>query len=146
MLDTFVGSSSSLSLRIADMFGGLRRSVAAGAPARADMDDDKDLAFDSQTRRASVQIVDAQEENNLQRALGQRHIQMIALAGAIVSYLPFPLSRDDSHPNRALACFSVLEALSRPVVRWERCLDMPSSASLSVPYSLPWEKRRRCFP
>ncbi|PBP22350.1 hypothetical protein BUE80_DR006913 [Diplocarpon rosae] len=34
-------------------------------------------------RHGSVQIVDSQEENNLSRALGQRHIQMIALAGAI---------------------------------------------------------------
>lgn len=31
-----------------------------------------------------VRIVDEQEENNLSRSLGQRHIQMIALAGAIV--------------------------------------------------------------
>jgi amino acid permease len=34
-----------------------------------------------------VQIVEDQEENNLSRSLGQRHIQMIALAGAIVRNL-----------------------------------------------------------
>jgi amino acid transporter len=31
-----------------------------------------------------VQIVDSHEENDLSRSLSQRHIQMIALAGAIV--------------------------------------------------------------
>jgi len=34
-----------------------------------------------------VQIVDSHEENDLSRSLSQRHIQMIALAGAIVSGL-----------------------------------------------------------
>jgi len=31
-----------------------------------------------------IRIVDEREEKNLSRSLGQRHIQMIALAGAIV--------------------------------------------------------------
>jgi amino acid transporter len=34
-----------------------------------------------------VQIVDDHEENDLSRSLSQRHIQMIALAGAIVRVL-----------------------------------------------------------
>ena len=33
-----------------------------------------------------VQIVDSHEENDLSRSLSQRHIQMIALAGAIVRF------------------------------------------------------------
>jgi hypothetical protein len=33
-----------------------------------------------------VQIVDFHEENDLSRSLSQRHIQMIALAGAIVRF------------------------------------------------------------
>ncbi len=38
--------------------------------------------------RDVVQIVDAHEEHDLSRSLSQRHIQMIALAGAIVRRPP----------------------------------------------------------
>ncbi|KAI9054817.1 hypothetical protein LZ554_001962 [Drepanopeziza brunnea f. sp. 'monogermtubi'] len=65
------------------MFGMFQPRTAAVAAVRAEMDADKEISNNSQDRETSVQIVDSQEENNLQRALGQRHIQMIALAGAI---------------------------------------------------------------
>ncbi|KAJ5052206.1 uncharacterized protein L3040_001965 [Drepanopeziza brunnea f. sp. 'multigermtubi'] len=65
------------------MFGMFQRPTAAVAAVRAEMDADRKIGNNSQDRETSVQIVDSQEENNLQRALGQRHIQMIALAGAI---------------------------------------------------------------
>jgi amino acid permease len=35
-------------------------------------------------------IVERQEDRDLSRSLKQRHIQMIALAGAIVSFIPAP--------------------------------------------------------
>lgn len=37
-----------------------------------------------------VQIVDVQEKQNLSRGLKQRHVQMIAIAGAIVRTVPVP--------------------------------------------------------
>lgn len=38
-----------------------------------------------------LRIVDEHEDKNLSRSLNQRHIQMIALAGAIVSTIFLPL-------------------------------------------------------
>ena len=47
-------------------------------------------------------IVEQHEENDLSRSLSQRHIQMIALAGAIVSEMKtFKFPRDHpAHPSR----------------------------------------------
>ena len=56
--------------------------AAAAADAQKDVEENKEVHVQAQS--GSVRIVDSQEENNLSRALSQRHIQMIALAGAIV--------------------------------------------------------------
>ncbi|KAH6717410.1 amino acid permease/ SLC12A domain-containing protein [Leptodontidium sp. MPI-SDFR-AT-0119] len=65
------------------MFG-FGRPAAAEAATATPMDvENKDVGTNVDDRSDSVRIVHAQEENNLSRALSQRHIQMIALAGAI---------------------------------------------------------------
>lgn len=66
------------------MFG-FGRPAAVEAATAIPMDvENKDVGTNVDDRSDSVRIVHAQEENNLSRALSQRHIQMIALAGAIV--------------------------------------------------------------
>ncbi|CZR65803.1 related to general amino acid permease [Phialocephala subalpina] len=64
-------------------------SNGVGASGGRDLDPDssKNVFLDDSALvgegQDGVRIVDEQEENNLSRSLGQRHIQMIALAGAI---------------------------------------------------------------
>ena len=86
------------------MFGFGHRTAAAQAATDAQMDVEspsKELGGSNvhnvHMTSYSVRIVHAQEENNLSRALSQRHIQMIALAGAIVSRLV--ISPHDIHQS-----------------------------------------------
>jgi amino acid transporter len=70
------------------MFGKL-----IGSPASTGSDNDVETKAVTETgvrtepQHDVVQIVDDHEENDLSRSLSQRHIQMIALAGAIVRVL-----------------------------------------------------------
>ena len=66
-------------------------------------------------QHGGVQIVDAHEENDLSRSLSQRHIQMIALAGAIVRYLAI-FYRRMTDTAREPVSSSVLAALYKPAV------------------------------
>jgi hypothetical protein len=69
----------------------------------------------AEPQNSGVQIVDDHEENDLSRSLSQRHIQMIALAGAIVRRLIiFRQWRTDM--SREQDSSSVLAALYKPAV------------------------------
>jgi hypothetical protein len=64
------------------------------------------------------QIVTQQERQSLIRGLGQRHIQMIAIAGAIVRLPALTTNREPpTNYHRERACFSVSVARSQRVVR-----------------------------
>ena len=100
-----------------------------GQPFSKGSEDDVEAkAIPSETKvqvepqHGGVQIVDAHEENDLSRSLSQRHIQMIALAGAIVSGLAISHQRI-TDTARAPVSSSVLAALCRMVDRLELCSD-----------------------
>lgn len=94
-----------------------------------------------------TRIVDSQEENNLSRSLTQRHIQMIALAGAIVNSPPPNLLDAHSTNKTRVPDYSSLSAApSKPAVLSARSSAMHSSASSSVPYNLLWAKSLPSFP
>jgi hypothetical protein len=67
-------------------------------------------------------IVTQQERQSLIRGLGQRHIQMIAIAGAIVcSKILAPEVRSPTNIHREPVCFLVSAAQLPRVVHWVRC-------------------------
>lgn len=94
---TILLSSSCISLGsniLKEIMAGEHSEIRTESPRSQEIDSDisKTGFLDRETvlsdRHNEVQIVEDQEENNLSRSLGQRHIQMIALAGAIVG-IPF---------------------------------------------------------
>jgi amino acid permease len=74
------------------MFGKRANAVGTSEEPIIDNDTSKTVFINDanvgseSTCQEEIRIVDEQEENNLSRSLGQRHIQMIALAGAIVRH------------------------------------------------------------
>lgn len=76
-------------------------------------------------------FVTQHEQQHLSRGLHQRHISLIALAGAIVRLRCPQGTRVGGIANklcRAPACFLALEAQSKPVALSAPCLAMPQSA------------------
>ena len=63
------------------MFNKTDGTIVVTDQNNADLENTPVIPYDASVRR----IVEEQEDKDLARALKQRHIQMIALAGAIVS-------------------------------------------------------------
>jgi hypothetical protein len=83
-------------------------------------------------------IVEEKEDNDLARALKQRHIQMIALAGAIVSAIPPPAQKFPfiNFFARAQVSSSLLAVPSRRAALSARSWATCSSALWSAPCNL----------
>lgn len=106
------------------MFG---RSVGSPISTGSDVDVETKAVTETNVRadpqRGGVQIVDDHEENDLSRSLSQRHIQMIALAGAIVRR-PAVLCQWKTDTSRERDSSSVSGELSKLAVHSALCLDM----------------------
>lgn len=88
-------------------------------------------------------FVTKNENEDLKRGLSQRHISLIAIAGAIVGYsnmLPMSLQSMELTFDRGLVSFSALAARSRPVAHWVLCWAMLWLASSSAAFSSPLER------
>lgn len=93
------------------MFNKSDENIVVATQSDADLENTPAAPPDASVRR----IVEEQEDKDLARALTQRHIQMIALAGAIVS--PSPSRVLNTAPpdlfSRARVSSSLLAAPSR---------------------------------
>jgi hypothetical protein len=100
------------------------------APNQNDLENTPAVPHDVSIHR----IVEEKEDNDLARALKQRHIQMIALAGAIVS-TPSPAQKFPfiNFFARAQVSSSLLAVPSRPAALSARSWATCSSALLSAP-------------
>lgn len=122
----------------------------------AGFDDVKDSTYGGASVVASrhvyneeVRFVDEHERNDLARGLKQRHVQMIAIAGAIVCHSHwissiFPRS-NNLYASRVQVSFLGWVIPSQRGGLWGRfwatCLSVLSSAR----FSLPWEKSPLSF-
>lgn len=85
--------------------------------------EDEDAYVEKRVRFAEDDFVTTHEEQDLKRGLSQRHVGLIAIAGAIVSGirsigLLLPNDADDCPFGRALAYSSVSEAQFRRLGPW----------------------------
>lgn len=94
-----------------------------------------------------VQIVDDAEKKNLSKGLGQRHVQMIAIAGAIVVLTPDTPSSIGlsglTEENREQASSSDSVHRSKMVVRSAPSWVTSTSASWYVPFNSHSAKSQR---